>query len=400
MHWGHAVSADLVHWQELGDALYPDRLGTCYSGAGVVDGLDTAGLRTGEEKTMVCVYTSAGGRTPESEGQPFTQSIAYSNDRGRTWQKYEHNPVVGHIAAQNRDPKVIWHARTRRWVMALYLDENDFALFSSPDLNAWTRLYDLTLPGARECPDFFPLPVDGNPDNTRWVFWGGNGTYLLGRFDGSVFEPKGSAQHYDWGGDSYAAQTWSGIPMEDGRRIQIAWLRVDLPGMPFNQQMTFPCELTLRTTPEGVRLFSRPVKEIEMLREEAHRWQDLALRPGENPLAEVAGELLDMYAEFEVGDAAEFGFRIRGISVVYDVKRQQVACQGRSAPLKPLGGGVRLRVLVDRASIEIFGNDGRIALPIGVIPVGDDDSLEIFTGGDAVRVRSLEVHELRSAWRV
>ena len=109
MHWGHTVSADLVHWRELGDALYPDALGTMFSGSGVVDWPDTTGFRCGDEKPLVCIFTSAGGTSPESAGQPFTQSLAYSSDGGATWIKYAGNPVLGHLAGRNRDPKVIWH---------------------------------------------------------------------------------------------------------------------------------------------------------------------------------------------------------------------------------------------------------------------------------------------------
>lgn len=399
MHWGHAISRDLVHWEELGDALYPDRLGTCFSGSGVVDWENTAGFRSGTEKALICIYTSAGGTSRESEGQPFTQSLAYSNDCGRTWERFVGNPVLGHLTGQNRDPKVIWHAPTRQWIMVLYLDEYEYALLGSADLKAWTRLQDLTLPGATECPDFFPLAVDGDPRDVRWVFWGANGTYLIGRFDGQTFEPEGAALRYDWGGNSYAAQTWSDIPDTDGRRIQIAWLRVDLPGMPFNQCMTFPCTLTLRTTPDGVRLCSEPVREIERLYGRTHTWSDWTPAAGETPLPEVSGELWALRGVFEVGEQGTFGFLVRGVPVTYDVGQGQLTCMERSMPLPPVKGRIQLQVLVDRASIEIFGNEGLVALPMGVLFAEEERGLKLLSGDGTTRVKSLQVHELRSAWK-
>jgi fructan beta-fructosidase len=398
MHWGHAISTDLVHWQELGEALYPDELGTCFSGSGVVDIENTAGLQAGDEQTLVCIYTSAGGRTPESAGQPFTQSIAYSNDAGRKWEKYDGNPVLGHIAGGNRDPKVIWHAPSRKWIMALYLEGSDYALYASPDLKSWAPLQRIVLPGADECPDLFPLAVDGDPADVRWVFWGANGTYLVGTFDGETFRPQGAVQRYDWGGDSYAAQTWSNVPAEDGRRIQIAWLRVDLPGMPFNQCMTFPCELTLRTTPDGVRLFSEPVHEIALLHEATHAWHDQLLAAGQTDYPEVDGELLEVRAGFEAGDATAFGLAVRGVAVTYEVEGRVLTCEGRSVPLSPVDGEIRLRILVDRASIEIYGNDGRIALPLGVLLVDRRRTVSAFSRGGQTHLKHLEVHELGSAW--
>jgi fructan beta-fructosidase len=398
MHWGHAVSADLVHWRELGEALYPDGLGTCFSGSGVVDAQDTAGLQAGDEQTLICIYTSAGGRTPESVGQPFTQSIAYSNDAGRTWCKYDRNPVLGHIVGENRDPKVIWHAPSRKWIMALYLKGNDYALYASPDLKDWTPVQQIVLPGADECPDLFPLAVDGDRTDMRWVFWGANGTYLVGTFDGEAFEPQGDVQRYDWGGNSYAAQTWSNVPAEDGRRIQIAWLRVDLPGMPFNQCMTFPCELTLRTTPDGVRLFSEPVQEVALLREATHSWRDQVLAAGQTDYPEVDGELLEVRAAFEVGHAAAFGLMVHGVVIAYDADGGALRCEGRSVPLAPVDGEIRLQILVDRASIEIFCNDGRVALPIGVLLAGRPGTVSAFSQDGQTRLKRLEVHELRSIW--
>jgi len=173
MTWGHAVSTDIIHWKELGDAIHPDHLGTIFSGSAVVDFNNTAGFQTGDEKVIVCIYTSAGGRNPMSKGQPFTQSIAYSNDRGRTWKVYEHNPVVGHINGRNRDPKVIWHTPTGQWVMALYLDKSEMGFFTSKDLKSWE--FQSKIKCFNECPELFALPVDGNKDNEKWILYGGSG---------------------------------------------------------------------------------------------------------------------------------------------------------------------------------------------------------------------------------
>ncbi|MEJ5312104.1 MAG: GH32 C-terminal domain-containing protein [Anaerolineae bacterium] len=397
MHWGHAVSPDLVHWQELGDVLYPDRLGVMFSGCAVVDWRNTTGFQAGDAPPLVLIYTAA--------GEPYTQCLAYSTDGGATWQKYAGNPVLGHIAGHNRDPKVIWHAPSQQWVMALYLAGYDYALFGSPDLKTWRKLCDVHIGDATECPDFFELPVDGDPTNTRWVFWGANGNYVLGSFDGETFTPQTEVLRYAGGGDSYAAQTWSDTP--DGRRIQIAWLRVNLPGMPFNQMMAFPCELTLRTTPasgsdrspQSVRLYSWPVREIETLYRRTYRWQDSPIAPGENPLNGIQGDLFDIHAEFAPGAATAISFVIRGVAVTYDVLQGVLTCEGRTASLPLVDGNVRLRILVDRASLEIYGADGLVALPSGVIPPADDRTLCLCVQGGPALVHALTVYELESAWR-
>ncbi|MBL7222901.1 MAG: glycoside hydrolase family 32 protein [Candidatus Brocadiae bacterium] len=400
MTWGHAVSPDLVHWTQLDHAIYPDGLGTIFSGSGVVDWNNTAGFQTGDEAVLVCIYTSAGGTSPESEGQPFTQSIAYSNDRGRTWTKHEGNPVLGHIVGSNRDPKVLWHEPTQRWVMALFLDGNDYAFFGSPDLKDWTRLCDVHIEGASECPDLFELPVDGDPANTKWVFWGASGNYLLGAFDGTAFTPESESLRSNWGANSYAAQTWSDIPPEDGRRIQIAWMaKGEYPGMPFNQQMTFPVELTLRTTPDGIRLHKTPVREIENIRDESLIWHDAALTPGANLLEGLEGELLDLRAEIEPAGAAAVGITLRGERVHYDVASATVSSLGTEAPLPLEDGRIRLQILLDRTTVEVFGNDGAISMPTCFLPDPADRGLGVYAEGGEARLVSLEIHRLRSAWR-
>ena len=397
MTWGHAVSRDLVHWKQLPHALHPDELGTMFSGSGVVDWNNTGGFQTGDESVLVNFYTSAGSHAPKEV--PFTQSIAYSNDRGRSWTKYEGNPVIEHIVGSNRDPKVIWHEPTQKWVMALYLDQNDYALFGSTNLKEWTRLSDLQIPDT-ECPDIFELPVDGDPDNTKWVFWGAAGKYYVGSFDGTTFTPEGDAPRSDYGANFYAAQTWSDVPESDGRRIQIAWMSGSKPpDMPFNQQMSFPCALTLRTTSEGIRLHREPVAEIESIHTYTHAWSDLALKPGENPLAGLTGELFDIRAEIALNDATAVGFNIRGQDVRYDVAEQQLTFLERSGPLAvPRNGKITLQILVDRISIEAFGNAGELSMTSYFLPDLNNADIGIYADGGTARLVSLKVHELRSSW--
>ena len=406
MHWGHAVSSDLVRWAERPEALHPDEMGTMFSGSAVVDWSNTAGFQQGSEKPIVLVYTAAGGENPASEGQPFTQAIAYSTDGGKTFAKYDGNPVIPHLEGGNRDPKVIWHAPTGRWVMALYLDERDeahyHALLASSDLRSWTKLSEVALAAGRgECPDLFELPVDGDEGNRKWVFSQASGHYLIGSFDGETFTPEVGPLRWQ-GSESmaYAAQTFSDIPAEDGRRIQIAWLQQELPGMPFNQMMTFPVELTLRTTGDGPRLFVNPVQEIELLHDQRHAWENETLAEGgANLLAGLGGDLFHLRAELEVGDAEEVGFIIRGVPVLYHAAKHQVTCGRMSGALRPVEGKIRLELLVDRASIELFGNSGETYLVAGMIPPDDNTSLELISKGGTATVTSLEVYELRSAWR-
>ncbi len=392
MTWGHAVSPDLLHWRQLADAIHPDKLGTIFSGSAVIDRDNTAGFKTGHESPLVCIYTSA--------GKPFTQSIAYSTDRGRTWTKYAKNPVLGHIAGENRDPKVFWHKPTKQWIMALYLDGSRYALFASPNLRHWKKLSDVPMPGSSECPDFFPLAVDGNPRDLKWVFWGANGRYRLGSFDGKVFTPEKPPLPSLWGANDYAAQTYNGIPKSDGRRIQIAWMNGGVyPKMPFNQQMTFPRELTLRNTADGVRLCMQPVREIQRLHGQSHPWRNVSLKPGDNPLAKLQGDLWDLEADIRLADAKQVQLSVRGVPVVYDTGKKTLHCLGRTAALPVKNGILKLRLLVDRTSIEIFAEGGQVTMCSCFLPDLRNHSLGLAAVGGPVLVRSLNAYEMRSAWK-
>jgi fructan beta-fructosidase len=397
MTWGHAVSTNMIHWVELGDAIHPGRLGTIFSGSAVVDVNNTAGFQTGNEKAIVCIYTSAGGTNSMSKGRPFTQSIAYSNNRGRTWKVYEGNPVLGHINGGNRDPKVIWHKPTNQWVMVLYLDDNTMGFLTSKDLKSWQLQSRLKC--FHECPELFELPLNGDRNDKKWILYGGSGDYLIGSFDGRQFAPQAGPIAFQHGNCFYASQTFNNIPAEDGRRIQMAWGRVTMPGMPFNQMMLSPVTLTLHTTEEGPRMFAEPIREIDKLHTKQWRWENKILKPQENLLSGISGELFHIRAEMKVDDAQEIGFTIRDVPVKYDVRKQQLSCRDKTATLKPVKGYIRLEILVDRTSIEIFGNGGRIYMPIGVILAGNSRSLDMFTKAGDTEIRSLEIFELSSIWR-
>jgi fructan beta-fructosidase len=394
MHWGHAVSKDLVHWKELPVALYPDKHGTMYSGSAVVDWNNTAGFQTGKEPALVAMFTAA--------GKPFTQGLAYSNDRGRTWTKYEKNPVLGHIVHENRDPKVIWFAPEKKWVMALYLDHNDFALFASPNLKQWEKLCDVKLPGDAECPEFFEMPVDGDPKNTRWIFYGANGRHLIGKFDGKNFTPESGPHDLQHGNCWYASQTYSDIPAKDGRRILVPWGRLPdgeiFRGMPFNQMMGLPVEIKVVSGAANPVLEVHPVRELKSLRGRSHEIKPQAITPGSNPLEQISGELFEIEADIEVGSAKEITFDVRGVVLTYDVARQQLLCLGKQSSLAPKDGRISLHIFVDRRSIDIFGGGGRLYMPMASAIPPANRNLKLTNVGGPSSIRSLKVHELKSAW--
>jgi len=384
MHWGHAVSKDLLHWEELPIAIYPARAGDwVFSGSAVVDAANTSGFRSGDEDVLVGAYTSTGRG----------ECIVYSNDRGRTWTEYAGNPVVKH---GGRDPRLLWHATTKQWVMAVYHEAGktqSIAFHTSPDLKTWTLRS--MIDGFFECPDLFELPVDGDATKTRWVLLAADGRYLPGSFDGRDFKPEGEKRTL-WHGAFYASQTFSNSP--DGRRVQIGWARgTDFPGMPFNQQMNIPVELELRTAADGIRMHARPVQELETLREAKQARGAVPLSPGGNPLSGMEAELADLAIAFRPGTSEKLSLDVHGVGLTYDARKDALLAKGVNAPLRTVGGVVRLRILVDRGSIEIFANDGAAAICIPA--VRQTRSFSLTTSGGSAELESAELHPLRSTWK-
>jgi len=398
MHWGHAVSGDLVHWTDCGDVLYPDELGTVFSGSGLVDTQNALGLKKMEEDPIVLFYTAAGETSRQSKGRPFTQCIAYSDDGGHTFKKYEGNPVIGHIRGANRDPKVIWHEETKQWIMALYLEREDYCLLTSRDLKNWELIQYYQIPGTGECPDLFELCVDGDPDKKKWVLWSANGSYLIGDFDGHRFveEDRVITGQTIQSGCSYAAQTWFNAP--DGRRIQIAWATIQLPGMPFNGCMTFPCELTLRTRGEGIRLYKNPVREIEKLYTGRFSWEPALLSADRAVGFDFNEELYDLSCEIKLRNSKRIEINLNGLQLHINVPEETMACGGQRTILRPENGKIRLRVLMDRAVAEVFANDGAFHMPVPFIDPERTNTIDFLSRGGDAELGSLTISTIKSIW--
>lgn len=397
MHWGHAVSQDLVHWEELGDKLLPDDMGPMFSGSAVVDWNNTSGFGKDGQPPLVLIYTAA--------GNPTVQGIAYSTD-GRNFTKYSGNPVLGQITGGNRDPKVFWHEETKQWVMVLYVEweaKHTIHYFTSPNLKEW-QLASITTgdaPGGRflfECPDFFELPIDGDDNRKKWVLLAADSNYAIGEFDGKQFLPDATRLIGQRGKGFYAAQSFSDVP--DGRRILIGWWQTETKGMPFNQSMTVPLELKLTQTQDGPRMTFQPVKELESLRDQSHRIELNSLKPGDkNPLDDIRAELVEVRVEFEPGDANEVVFNIRDVMVEYDAVKQELSVAGHRAPAPLIDGKQRLTIYCDRTGVEVFAADGLCYIPMPYNTNRENQRLFFETRGGTATIHSLEVHELKSAWR-
>ena len=256
MHWGHAVSHDLISWERKGIVMAPDSSGTLYSGCGWQDKADVAGFG---RDALLFFYTASGGCNQWSieAGNQHTQHLAVSTDGGATLQKQ--GIILPHIKGGNRDPKVFYHSQSNAYIMVLFLDDYDFALFRSQDLIHWHESHRFSAEKMRECPDLFELPVENEPDVRKWVFWSADGYYMIGRFDGYRFSPESEVLSAYSTAMAYAAQTYAGV---EDRVISMAWLRtVDDHGN-YRGMMSVPNELSLVKQNGGYRVCFQPVREL------------------------------------------------------------------------------------------------------------------------------------------
>jgi sucrose-6-phosphate hydrolase SacC (GH32 family) len=419
MTWGHATSPDMIRWKQCDHALLPyrvdGRVGTIFSGTAVVDHNNRLGVQQGETKTLCAFFTFA--CNPK-----FYQAMAYSTDGGDTWKYWnEGRPVVENqgFDAGERDPKVFWHEASQRWVMILWVQQNPgrVRFFTSQNLVDWTFASDLMRDWAFECMDLVFLPVDGDQKRLKAVIYDASFDYEIGTFDGRSFHTE-AGPFTAGSGNFYAAQTFNNAP--NGRAVQIGWMRGGPDtaahyGLPYNQQMSFPCELTLRATDQGARLFAWPIREIESLYRKTHEYRDAGLADGDNLVKDVEPlDLVDLEIDFSPQQATELVLQLPGIRMVYDVDEQRLTYTGVQEngaeaviaafeALSSRDGSLKLRVLVDRLSVEIYAFDGErfhagYLTPRHSSPRHKPGQQSIHFRGGRGRVDALTIRELASAW--
>ena len=392
MHWGNAVSKDLVHWKELPTALYPPTYqDMAFSGSAVIDTQNTSGFSSNDTPPLVVAFTSTGRG----------ECIVYSLDNGRTFKEYAKNPVLKH---QGRDPKIFWYAPDKHWVMVVYneLPTTDkegkeshiksFQIHTSTDLKNWE--YQSEILDFYECPELFELPIDDNPKNSKWVMYGADGQYFIGDFNGKIFTPQTPKYQYKTG-NAYASQTYNNTP--DGKRIQMSWGNgIESKGMPFNQLMLFPTELKLHTTDEGVRMFPKPIDAINALHKDKHIRENVILSNNKPLSTNVALDVMHLIAEFNVDNNANFGMDINGFNIDYNAKEQKL----NDVEVKPINGKLKLEIIVDRTSIEIFANDGRAYIVKPHIAKTNNLHVNAYSNAkeEGTRLNKFAIYEMKSIW--
>ena len=391
MSWGHAVSKDMIHWEELPTALTPDHIGTMFSGSTVIDYNNTAGFNKESTPAMVATYTAFAD-------QKQVQCLAYSLDKGRTWTKYSKNPIIDSKAKWNsndtRDPRVFWYKPGNHWVMVLN-ERDGHSIYNSTNLKDWT--FESHTTGFWECPDLFELAIDGDKNKTRWVMYGASNTYMIGSFDGKKFTPE-SGKHYYVTGTIYAAQTFTNIPETDGRRIQIGWGKISHPGMPFNGMMLLPTELKLKTTKDGVRLVSEPIREANQLFESVGEWNNLSAKDANEKLKTYNGnDRIRINTKLKLSHATGAGLNLFGQKLLdYDMNFNLVNGVFYS-PEEMTSMEISADIYIDRTSVEVFIDNGRYSYSMERKPEAKNTEGFQFWGNN-IEIKNLKVYSVKSIW--
>ena len=423
MHWGHAISKDLINWEHRPDAITPDALGTIFSGSAVVDTDNTAGFGAG---AIVAIYTQNSDRQ--------VQSIAYSTDNGRSFTKYENNPVLTSDARDFRDPKVFWHKETQRWIMLLAVGQ-EMQIFSTSNLKDWAFESSFgegqgAHGGVWECPDLFELPVDGTNEK-KWVLlcnlnpggpFGGSATqYFVGTFNGKEFvnESPSKTKWMDWGKDHYATVTWSDAP--DNRRIAIAWMSNwqyanDVPTSQYRSPNSVPRDLSLFTVDGETYLQSAPSPELLKLRDISKK-RSFKVNGTCTIKDMIAGNegAYEIELTIENQHADVIGFRLYNdkgeeVDMQYDMKEKKFSMDRRKSgevgfnenfpmltwtTIESGKDELKLRLFVDKSSVEAFGDGGRFVMTNQVFPSEPYTHIDFYSKGGAYKVDSFVIYKLK-----
>lgn len=434
MSWGHAVSRDLITWEQLPLAIPEASEYAIYSGSVVMDWNNSSGFGVDGQPPMVAIYTAHA-----THHNLQSQHIAFSMDGGRHWTTYANNPILDVGEADFRDPKVFWHESTQRWIMIVsFAVRRHVSFYASTDLKQWYHLSDFgpvgAVEGIWECPDLFPLPVENQSGQSYWVLLlninpghpaGGSGCqYFVGHFDGTRFiQLTDETLWLDYGADFYAAVSWSDIPADDGRRIILGWMNNWIyagktPTSPWRGMMSIPRTLLLRETDRGPRLLQQPVRELTAYRVKGKQ------KRFHGPFPQAVEWLNDGRDHGLVIDAV-FSFtgvkpgmrfsilletgRDHVVAITCDASaghvsldRSQSGCVSFSevftgvhkAPLRLESGSIEIRLLVDTCSLELFAQGGEIVLSDQFFARSDERAFRLVCEGQAPAITTIELNPM------
>lgn len=437
MTWAHATTKDFISWENLPIAIPENEQDSImiFSGSAVVDTENSSGFGTKENPPLVAIYTAYNYRTDSMKaGQ--SQHLAFSTDKGVTWTKYDKNPILDLKKKDFRDPSVFWHTESKQWIMAVVLPLEFKCLFyASKNLKDWKLLSEFANAGNRrliwECPALVELPLDGDAKNKKWALLISAAhpdstskyvgmQYFVGSFDGKTFKNLNKPSTTLWleyGKDFYAAIPWNQNP--DGRKIIFGWMNNwayadTIPTSPWRGQMSVPRTISLKTYPEGIRIVQQPVKELENLRKKKYQFENIEISDISDLLKEINSNTLEIQVEFEIQNAEEFGIKLaQGQTtetvVGYDVSSQQVYidrsksgivgfkdnfASNDKAPLQAENGKIKLQILLDNCSVEVFANNGKVAITDLIFPAKDSKGISLFAKKGKVKITNLTVWEM------
>lgn len=384
MHWGHATSHDLLHWEEKDIALFPDNMGTMYSGSAIEDVNNVTGLQEGDKPPMLLFYTAAGDRNMLSMGKGRTQCLAYSNDCGQTFKKYDGNPVIDHVISYNRDPKIVWVEEIKKYLIVLYLHEDKYGFFVSDNMIDWTLLQEIKIEGESECPDIYNFRVS---HGSYWVLIGASDKYIVGVFRGGKFVPQTQESQLSYSPHSYAGQSFSGI--DDGRVIRVVWQKLKMPCLRVPHQMSIPMEMKLKVSTMGCFLTAYPVDEIKSLYIDAEVISNKVLdEPIELKLENAAYDI-HIVADYD----KDMKFELFGHTLHINTQDDCITFGKIKLPISSDRETVDIRIIVDSCSFEVFADEGRFYATM--YAVCDQNLPYMRLSADSpVNVRMLSCHKL------
>lgn len=452
MHWGHAISTDLVHWEHLPIALYPDELGLIFSGSAVIDWNNTSGLQEGDHPPMVAIFTQHLMEGEKAHRVDFqTQGIAYSHDKGRTWNVYEGNPVIPNPGIKDfRDPKVFWHKPSEQWIM-IFAAGDRVKLYGSPNLKDWEFYSDFGMTygghgGVWECPDLFKLSTEGSGEE-KWVMLvsinpggpnGGSATqYFVGDFDGKTFtttQAEDDIKWLDYGRDNYAGVTWSDIPESDGRRLFIGWMSnwdyaQVVPTEKWRSAMTIPRSLHLVKQKDEYKVTSRPVSELQKIAAKSINFGEASLDEegvfminarGDSSIPILPPFRTEILFDHANSTSTEYGIILQNSSdelyrlYIKDgylwsdrMNAGQKDFEQRFAQSVHKGGRVipddrglvRLDIFFDTSSAEIFVNNGAVVMTDLFFPGEVFNQAYIYTLDGKLEFEGFKTTPLKSIWK-